>query len=486
MTRRRVARWTFLAVITAGAVGVVLAAPRGQAAATASTLQGIHKIQHVVVIMQENRSFDNYFGTYPGADGIPMKNGKPTVCVPDPESGECVAPFPDNGDHNTSGPHGESNAVADIDGGKMDGFIGQAQHKFDDAAATDVMSYHTGASLKNYWEYAHRYVLQDHLFASSESWSLSEHLYMVSGWSASCGGPDGDDEDDPSSCVSDESGDNQPPDRHADPSNVVHQCAGATESRACRTALASTHIRPRLRPAVYHLMRDNCDLSGSFVAWSDTYTDGTYMQCTSAINASSLPDRVKTTLLGQASYLKPPDYAWTDLTYLLHKQNVSWRYYVMNGHEPDCRDDTEATCPAHRQNARTPGIWNPLPYFDDVHEDHQLRDVAPLKRFYRAARLGTLPAVSWVTPNSTVSEHAPHSVSAGQAYVTGLVNSIERGPDWPSTAIFISWDEWGGFYDHVVPPTVDGGGYGLRVPGLLISPYARRGYIDNQVLSHDA
>jgi phospholipase C len=61
-----------------------------------------------------------------------------------------------------------------------------------------------------------------------------------------------------------------------------------------------------------------------------------------------------------------------------------------------------------------------------------------------------------------------------------------NGPDWNSTAIFLSWDDWGGFYDHVVPPHVDGQGYGLRVPGLVISPYAKSGYIDRQILSHDA
>ncbi len=61
-----------------------------------------------------------------------------------------------------------------------------------------------------------------------------------------------------------------------------------------------------------------------------------------------------------------------------------------------------------------------------------------------------------------------------------------RGPDWKSTAIFLTWDDWGGFYDHVAPPVVDQNGYGLRVPALVISPYARRGHIDHQVLSFDA
>jgi hypothetical protein len=70
--------------------------------------------------------------------------------------------------------------------------------------------------------------------------------------------------------------------------------------------------------------------------------------------------------------------------------------------------------------------------------------------------------------------------------VTGLVNDVMRSRDWNSTAIFVSWDDWGGFYDHVRPPSVDTNGYGIRVPGLVISPYARRGYVDHQVLSHDA
>jgi len=164
---------------------------------------------------------------------------------------------------------------------------------------------------------------------------------------------------------------------------------------------------------------------------------------------------------------------------------VSWGYYVFPGTQPDCADDA-MTCKALPQNAKTPGIWNPLPYFDTVAKDGQLANIQPIHNLYAQARSGRLPAVSWIDPAGTVSEHPPARVSVGQNYVTGLINAIMKGPDWRSTAIFLAWDDWGGFYDHVVPPVVDANGYGLRVPGLVISPYARRGYIDHQTLSFDA
>ncbi len=144
------------------------------------------------------------------------------------------------------------------------------------------------------------------------------------------------------------------------------------------------------------------------------------------------------------------------------------------------------SCAPVGQNAKTPGIWNPLPYFTDVQDDGQLGNIKSLSTFFADARNGNLPAVSWITPNGAVSEHPPGLISTGQTYVTGLIDAIMHGPDWSSTAIFLAWDDWGGFYDHVAPPHVDEQGYGLRVPGLVISPYARQGFIDHQTLSFDA
>jgi phospholipase C len=182
-------------------------------------------------------------------------------------------------------------------------------------------------------------------------------------------------------------------------------------------------------------------------------------------------------------------YSWTDLTYLLHKHHISWSYYVESGIQPDCDDNPDesaAGCAPVRQGLSTPSIWNPLPSFTDVKSDHQLGDIRHLSEFYPGARQGRLPAVSWIAPSQGNSDHPPANIATGQAYVTNLINTIMSGPDWKSTAIFLAWDDWGGFYDHVTPPRVDAAGYGIRVPAMVISPYARQGFIDHQTLSFDA
>ncbi len=365
---------------------------------------GIHKIQHVIVVMQENRSFDSYFGTFPGADGIPMSGGRPTVCVPDPATQGCVEPFHDARDRNAGGPHGQKQSAADVDGGKMDGFIAQqeegARRSCKDAndpncggrvnGQPDVMGWHDQREIPSYWTYARDFVLQDHMFEPNASWSLPAHLFMVSAWSAKC--------------------------------------------------------------------RDVRDP----------------MSCSDALQDPGLP-----------TAKQPTPYAWTDLTYLLHKDGVSWGYYLDAGTQPDCEDDA-MVCPDKPQKAGVPSIWDPLPGFVTVQQDGQRGNVKDLNAFYTAVRGETLPAVSWVVPNGRDSEHPPALVSNGQAFVTNIVNAVMKSSLWSSSAIFLAWDDWGGFYDHVAPPRVDGNGYGLRVPGLVISPYAKKGFIDHQTLSFDA
>jgi phospholipase C len=284
----------------------------------------------------------------------------------------------------------------------------------------DVMGYHDQREIPNYWKYANNFVLQDHMFEPSLSWSLVSHMYMVSGWSAKCSNGYR-----PASCVAN----NTFPDSEGLPdlkNPLLQQITGAAIGI--------------LQPG------DVDDLPGSPV---------------------------------------PPDFAWTDITYLLHKYNVSWRYYIEAGFEPDCASGAMRCVPVP-QAVTTPEIWNPLPDFATVHQNGQLSNIQGSNNVFAAARSGKLPAVSWVVPSGDDSEHPPANILAGQRHVTNVVNALMSGPDWKSTAIFLAWDDWGGFYDHVAPPVVDGQGYGLRVPGLVISPYARRGYIDHQTLSFDA
>jgi phospholipase C len=158
---------------------------------------GIHKIKHVIVIMQENRSFDSYFGTYPGADGFPTNHGHFTTCVPDPATHGCDYPFHEPVRVNMGAEHNPAGAIADIDGGKMDGFVAVAEST-GGHVHNDVMGYHDAREIPNYWTYAHDYVLQDHLFESDASWSLPSHLFVVSEWAASCAGVR------PMSCVNDD------------------------------------------------------------------------------------------------------------------------------------------------------------------------------------------------------------------------------------------------------------------------------------------
>ena len=158
---------------------------------------------------------------------------------------------------------------------------------------------------------------------------------------------------------------------------------------------------------------------------------------------------------------------------------------MSNGHNPDCLSGAD-TCDLQPQSAVTPSIWNPLPSFTDVGEDGQYGDVKPIETFYQAAKGGKLPNVSWLSPSLEDSEHPPANISTGQSYVTSAIDAVMTGPDWDSTAIFLAWDDWGGFYDNVKPVVVDKLGYGFRVPGLVISPYAKSHYIDHQTLSFDA
>ena len=393
-----------------GESGSTTSSPAGPSPSPGPELTKLEQAQlhlkHLVFIVQENRSFDHYFGTFPGANGFPMRNGRPSVCVPDPIAHACVRPYHTSEQLQEGGPHAQRHSELDVNGGRMDGFVRTvvdsplycADHR--DASRCrdylgpqgqpDVMSYHTAKEIPNYWRYAKTFVLQDRMFAPADSWTLPAHLFLVSAWAARCS-----DAHDPMSCVSN--------------LELVDQ---------------------------FHTMRSHEDV---------------------------------------------PIWAWTDITYLLWEQGVEWGYYVG---DDTCFFDP---CPDQGQR-RTVSQQNPLPWFTTIRETGQMDRIQDHAKFYKAAANGTLPSVSWVMPYNGVGEHPASGapIWRGQAHVTHVVNALMKGPDWNETAVFLTWDDWGGFYDHVRPPRVDLNGYGIRVPGLLISPWARAGLIDSQTLSFDA
>jgi len=372
----------------------------------------------VILIVQENRSFDSYFGTYPGANGIP-----PGVCMPyslsDPSKKGCVRPFHDRLDRNAGGNHSAGFAWTDLDDGittaKMDGFIESLKNvnpaadctpKFGNALCfavayglqiNDVMGYHTEAELSNYWAYAQHFVLQDNLYEAERNWSLPSHLDMTSEWAAKCSNPN-----EALSCLTEDPG---------KPNKNTH-------------------------------------------------------------------------------------YPWATLFQLLDVNKVSWKYYVGVGTEPDCEDGA-ITCPPESQLVDKGTYWNPAPFYNYVNQQGKAyfkSHIVDSDQFIKDVAAGNLPQVSWVVPTDEYSEHPPQSITAGMDYVTLMVNAVMQSPYWMNTAIFLTWDDWGGFYDHVDPPNVFPSalkalpveGFGLRVPGMLISAWAQPGLIDHQVYSFES
>jgi phospholipase C len=380
-------------------------APASASAQAEPELRRFENLQHLIFVVQENRSFDHYFGTFPGADGIPMDaRGRPEVCAPDPISGLCAPPYHDDTLVDYGGPHSEDASEADVNGGRMNGFIESAvaarytcsverssptcRGNNGPLGQPDAMGFHDRREIPNYWTYAERFVLQDRMFAPADSWTLPAHLYLVSAWAARCADPH-----DPMSCRTD----------LGLVDLVVQQNQGATR----------------------------------------------------------------------------PFYAWTDITYLLHRAGVEWAYY--SGRTP-----CDGFCP---KEGRSNNLQNPLPWFTTVRENRQLDNIGIHGDFFEAVRGGTLPTVSWIVPGmGGIGEHPSSGLplTMGQAHVTRVVNAVMRSEYWERSAIFLTWDDWGGFYDHVEPPRVDLAGYGIRVPALVISPWVRPGTIDHQTYSFDA
>ena len=149
---------------------------------------------------------------------------------------------------------------------------------------------------------------------------------------------------------------------------------------------------------------------------------------------------------------------------LLDTAHLSWRYYA----------------PAQNQSGYW---WVELDAIRHLRYGSDWSNIVPLGQFATDASNGTLPAVSWITADAPSSEHPQASATCdGITSTVTMVNAIMNGPDWDSTVLFVTWDDFGGFYDHVPPPQVDLWGYGPRVPLLIISPWAKTGYVDHATL----
>jgi phospholipase C len=322
-------------------------------------------IEHLVFLMQENHTFDNYFGTRPGVDGIPDGTCLPTY--PD-RATPCVEPFHigDRGildlDHSADAFAGQYN------GGRMDGFVSYltSLNKPDPALA---MGYYDDRDLPYYWNIADEYVLFDRFFSSSSGGSVRNHMYRVTG------------------------------------------SPGATGTR------------------------------------------------------ESIPEG-----------------GWGDIPTIfdrLEESGISWKFYVEN-YDPTITYRTRRDAPDADRGAQV--IWVPLLAYARYLDDPVLNaKIVDLDEYYQDAAEGRLPAVAYIAPSGD-SEHPPGSITSGQRQVQTLINTLMRSPQWASSAFIWSYDDWGGWYDHVAPPQVDEFGYGFRVPALLVSPYARRGHVEHSEL----
>jgi len=379
---------------------------------------GTSKIQHIIFIVQENHSFDNYFGTYPGANGfppglaIPLDIGNPNLgyaspfhldvkepiyivgdelppgisdpsqlnqtmlADPDEAGSGSISPFPFNNE-SIIGDLSHSWRVAhiDYDNGKMDGFVTAEKSSL-------TMGYYDRTDIPYYWDYANQFVLDDNFFSSLMGPSFPNHLYIVSGTNG--------------------------------PVNIADN-RWVTQSR----------------------VMDNPAQISNWQGFTVT---------------------------------------WATLAQELSDADIPWAWYDGDVHPLQ------------------PTIWNVLPlfaYFQE-HPGQLAEHVRNTQRFVSDIQSGQLPAVSWIIPGAwhpptwplaclgqSPSEHPPARSDCGMDYVAFLVNQVMDSPFWASTAIVITWDDYGGFYDHVPPPQIDAYGEGFRVPNLVVSPWAKRGFIDH-------
>ena len=366
-----------------GASGAVAGMPFARALPNS----GSNPIQHIVVVIQENRSFDDLFATFPNADGTTQ--GLEQL----PSGDDQTIPLTQVAlAQRCDFSHTYKIFLKDYDGGKMDGFslaggTGHCRNK-----ATAPYQYVNPNDIKAYWNLAKQYVLADHLFQTQGSGSFTAHQDLI---------------------------------------------AGGTSLNAPKT-------------------RSLVDLP-THAPWG-----------------CDAPKWVRTSLLvdadSQIEYEggKGP---FPCLTYktvrdLLDKKGVSWKYY------------------SNPVDGGSGATWNPFEAIKAVRYSSEWGTNVTTSdmQIFDDISNGSLPQVSWIIADSQNSDHPSNHSDTGPSWVASIVNAIGQSPYWSSSAIVVTWDDWGGFYDHEPPPFFDQwGGLGFRVPMIVISPYARGGGTPNYV-----
>lgn len=327
------------------------------------------KIQHIVIIDKENRSFDSMFGRFPGADGATwgrLPNGRKVKLIHQPD--HLLLDI----DH--SGPA----VVRAVNNGLMNRFStlpGAFQNGRDES-----LSQFTQKDISGYWRYARNYTLADHFFSTVMGPSFPNHLVTVA----------------------------------ATGNNTIDNPIGITRRSW------------------------GCD-------------SGPYARVLSISPAT-----------GRLHYVRPC-FTLPTLPEELSAAGVTWKYYS----------------PPPYQSGY---IWNALDAVRNVRYSPLWQsNVVNTDRFTKDAAAGSLPQVSWVVMGEAQSDHPPYSICVGQNWTESVINSVMRGPDWSNTIIILTWDDFGGFYDHVAPPVRSLTGFGPRVPTIVISPYARAHVVDHTV-----
>ena len=315
-------------------------------------------IQHIVIIMQENRSFDNLFNGFPGADTVQtgMYKGTPVPLLP--------TPLGNGPDLNHSHPGWWSQ----WDNGAMDNFAS--------GASMLAYSYISPTEVAPYWTLARNFTLGDRMFQSNSGPSFVAHQYMIAGQSGGAS---------------------------ENPSGPIWGCGAAPDSRV---ALVGPN---------------GSDLPGVF-----------------------------------------PCFDYQTMGDLLDAANITWRYYA-----PGANSDPYFVLSAYQAIRHI--FFGP---------DWNSNVVSPETKVLTDIQNGQLAQVTWIVPALNNSDH-PGAPPLGPEWVASIVNAIGKSEFWDSTAIFISWDDWGGWYDHVPPPQIDAMGLGFRVPVIVVSPYAKHGYVSH-------